>query len=239
VNDAVLPRLSAESITVVLGGRTILRDVTLHVEPGEILGVFGPSGAGKSTLFRALAGEIALDRGRVLIDGVDVTQRPLWQRARAGLGYVPQTPSVLFDLSVAENLAVFQRFASRSTGFPSAEAIARTLGLGNRMDVRAASLSGGERRRLELTRALSVGPRVLLCDEPFSAVDPGGIGKIAEALAVVSNEGTSIVLADHNTAVALPLCRRAALLADGEIAIVTLAGEFSEDDLVRTHYIEA
>ena len=232
---AVTPRLSAEGITVRIAGREVVRSVSLEVAPGEVLGVFGPSGAGKSTLFRALAGEERPASGVVRIDGEDVSRRPLWQRARRGLGYLPQTPSVLLDLTVAENLAVFGRLGGRTLGAGDLEA----LGRAGRLDVVAGSLSGGERRRLELGRALCASPRVLLCDEPFAAIDPLGASRVTERLRAAAGEGLSVVIADHHVAEALRLCDRAALLLEGEIALIAPPGEFCDHELVRKHYVLA
>jgi lipopolysaccharide export system ATP-binding protein len=233
--------LVAEGISVHLGGAAVLRGASLAVAAGEILGVFGPSGAGKSTLFRALAGEERLTAGRVLLAGVDVTSRPLWQRARRGLGYVPQTPSVLLDLTVAENLAVFRRLAPRREGALTAQPVATDelladLGLAGRAGVRAGALSGGERRRLELARALVAAPRVLLCDEPFAAIDPQGAERVGARLRALADGGGAVVLADHHVAAALRLCDRAALLLGGEIASVASPVEFCRDALVQKHY---
>lgn len=246
-------RLVAEGISVQLGGAHVLRGVSLTVAAGEVLGIFGPSGAGKSTLFRALAGEERLTAGRVILGGADVTGRPLWERARRGLGYIPQTPSVLLDLTVAENLAVFQALAPRREEPPRSvtSAPAHTdppnhaarpaelidvLGLAGRRDVRAAELSGGERRRLELARALSAAPSVLLCDEPFAAIDPQGSARAGAALRALADRGAAIVLADHHVAEALRLCDRAALLLHGEIAVVATPAEFCRDARVEQHY---
>jgi len=229
--------LAAEALTVKLGGVLVLRGVSLAARRGEVLGLFGPSGAGKSTLFRALAGEEPVARGRVLLRGEDVTGLPLWKRARRGLGYLPQTPSVLVDLTVAENLAVFERLGYRGSAAGGRAAdLAREVGLGDRMGVRAGSLSGGERRRLELVRALSASPSVLLCDEPFAAVDPAGTGRVMEALLRLKAEGSAVLLADHHAAEALKVCDRALLLLEGEIAVEAPAAEFSDHDLVRKHY---
>ncbi len=216
----------------------MLRAVTIGAAAGEVLGIFGPSGAGKSTLFRALAGEQPLRAGSVLLDGHDVTALPLWRRARRGLGYLPQTPSVLWDLTVAENLAVFRSVAPRAPG-PDLDpsALAAELGLEARLDVRAGSLSGGERRRLELARALSASPRVLLCDEPFAAIDPLGAARVAARLRAFAAAGAAVIIADHHVAEALGLCHRAALLIEGELALVAEPAAFSADPLVRKHYV--
>jgi lipopolysaccharide export system ATP-binding protein len=231
------PLLSAEGVTVHLGGAPVLRGVTLDVQAGEILGVFGPSGAGKSTLFRALAGEARLTEGRVRLDGADVTALPLWERARRGLGYVPQTPSVLVDLTALENLAVFRRLARPAReGRPDPAALLADLGLRGRGTVLAGSLSGGERRRLELARALSAGPRVLLCDEPFAAIDPHGAEQAGARLRALASGGGAVVIADHHVAAALRLCDRAALLLEGEVAVVADPARFCRDPRVRRHY---
>ena len=230
------PLLVADGIAVRLGDALVLRDVRFEVAAGEVLGVFGPSGAGKSTLFRALAGEERLAAGRVLLDGEDASGLPLWQRARRGLGYLPQTPSVLWDLSVAENLAAFRALSPLTTSVGVGGAV-DALGLGERLHVRASSLSGGERRRLELLRALSVGPRVLLCDEPFAAVDPVGAARVGAALRALAASGAAVLIADHHVAEALELCDRAALLLDGEIGAVATPEAFRRHPLVRKHYV--
>jgi lipopolysaccharide export system ATP-binding protein len=234
------PLLSAEGVTVHLGGAAVLRRVSIAVRAGEVLGVFGPSGAGKSTLFRALAGEARLSEGRVRLDGLDVTALPLWERARRGLGYVPQTPSVLLDLTALENLAVFRRLArpARPThgARPDPSVLLADLGLEGRAGVLAGALSGGERRRLELARALSAAPRVLLCDEPFAAIDPHGAVQAGARLRALCAAGSAVVIADHHAAAALRLCDRAALLLDGEVAVVADPPGFCADPRVRKHY---
>jgi len=227
--------LSAEKISVRLGGAAVLREVSIEVRAGEVLGVFGPSGAGKSTLFRALAGEERAASGVVRIGGVDVTRLPLWRRARLGLGYLPQTPSVLWDLTVAENLEVFRALARGGSG-EEASALAARIGLAERLDVRASSLSGGERRRLELGRALAGAPRVLLCDEPFAAIDPLGTARVGEQLRALAAAGGAVIVADHHVAEALRLCHRAALLLEGEVAVIAAPEVFQGDPLVRKHY---
>ena len=233
--------LAAEGLSVRLGGAPVLHDLRLEVSAGEVLGIFGPSGAGKSTLFRALAGDEPLASGRVLLAGEDVSRLPLWKRARRGLGYVPQTPSVLWDLTVAENLAVFHRLAPRpridpAVGHDGGAALLAALGLAGRADVRADALSGGERRRLELARALVAEPRVLLCDEPFAAIDPQGAEGAGALLRGVAARGGAVVLADHHVAEALRLCDRAALLLGGELVVVGAPHEFCRDPRVRKHY---
>jgi lipopolysaccharide export system ATP-binding protein len=230
--------LACDGLSVALGGRAILRAIALEVAAGEVLGVFGPSGAGKSTLFRALAGEERAAVGRVTLTGVDASRWPLWRRAREGLGWLPQGPSVLWDLTVAQNLAVFVEAGRRRTlGRGEPGRTVDELGLADRLGTPASALSGGERRRLELVRALCGGPRVLLCDEPFAAIDPLGAGRVATRLRrAAREEGCAVLIADHHVAEALDLCDRAALLLGGEVALTLPPDAFRRHDLVRSHY---
>ncbi|MGO8993975.1 MAG: ATP-binding cassette domain-containing protein [Polyangiaceae bacterium] len=227
-------RLVGEGLHVVRGGKDILRGIDLEVRSGEVLAVLGPSGAGKSTLFRALVGELPA-KGRVLFDGADVSDWPLWRRSRAGVGYVPQTPSVLWNLTVRGNLLAFHRIVHGEPG--DTEAGARRVELEGRLDVPAGELSAGERRRLELARALVRPPRVLICDEPFAGVDPVGSAKIAKLLQGLAHDGVAIVLADHHVAEALALATRAMLLLDGRVATAGDPASFQDDPLVRGRYL--
>lgn len=231
--------LQAESVGVRLGGKVVLRDVSFEARAGEVLGIFGPSGAGKSTLFRVLAGEERIGAGRVRIAGEDVTALPLWRRARRGLGYVPQTPSVLWDLTAMENLLVFRDLAYGGKGRADLAALLAEIGLDGREGVLASALSGGERRRLEIARALTAAPRALLCDEPFAAIDPIGSERAAAILRRLADDGAAVVIADHHVAQALRLCDRAALLIGGEIAAVARPDEFLGLPLVQKHYTAA
>jgi lipopolysaccharide export system ATP-binding protein len=189
--------------------------VDLTLAPGRILGLLGPSGAGKSTLFGVLSGDLLAAGGQVWLGDRDVTALPLWQRARLGLSYMPQTPSVLHDLTVARNIACFERVAGR----PGAAAPwVERLELEPLRDRLAGRLSGGERRRLELVRALVPAPRVLLLDEPFSGLDPRLAQRVGELLREVARGGAALLLADHRLREVLALCDEAALLVDGTLA---------------------
>ena len=229
------PVLVARDLRITRGGREILRGVTVQVRPGEVLGVLGPSGAGKSTLFRAMVGETPPDAGRVEFQGKDVTGKPLWTRAREGIGYVPQGPSVLWDLTVRANLETFRRVAGLRDG-GSREAAAQ-VGLEDRLEVQAGELSGGERRRLELARAITRTPKVLVCDEPFAGVDPAGAERLGCLLRDLARAGTAIVLADHHVDEALRVCTHAVLLVDGVVVASAAASEFAEHPVVRGRYL--
>jgi lipopolysaccharide export system ATP-binding protein len=232
------PVLSAAGLRVTRGIRRLIDGVGLEAKAGEIVGVLGPSGAGKSTLFRALSGEAPADEGVVTLDGRDVSGWPLWKRARAGIGYVPQGPSVLWDLTVAENLEAYRQIAGLAPD--SAQQVlpaATRVGLENRLDVRAAHLSAGERRRLEVARALTRSPRVVLCDEPFAGVDPAGVRRVGDLLRSLAAGGAAVLLADHHVTEALRICSRALLLLDGAVAESASASEFPDLPLVRARYL--
>ena len=229
-------RLAARGVVVVLAGTEVIRGVTLSLEEGQVVGVLGPSGAGKTTLFRAMVGELGLARGCIEIDGHDVSREPLWRRVRRGVGYVPQTPSVLWDLTVEQNLATFERLARVASPLGAPE-WARRVELADRLTVRAGELSGGERRRLELGRALLGRPRVLVCDEPFAGIDPAGAERMGNLLRDLANGGTAVVLADHHVAEALRVCDRAILLVDGKVEASGGPEAFREHPLVQSRYL--
>jgi len=229
-------------VRVARGTKTIVRGLDMTGYRGEVLGVLGPSGAGKSTLFRALVGEISVTSGRIELLGEDVTTLPLWARARRGLSYVPQTPSVLWDLSVRDNLASYHRVVhGRVSAAREEEAIASLalrVALDDRMDVRAGELSGGERRRLELARALTRPPKVLICDEPFAGVDPQQASRLGDMLRLLAvTEKVCVMLADHHVEEALRVCTRAILLLDGEIAAEAEPEAFREHPTVVGRYL--
>jgi lipopolysaccharide export system ATP-binding protein len=228
-------RLAAKGLRLVRGGRVVLRDVDLAADGGEVVGLLGPSGAGKSTLFRAVAGDLDVDAGSVRLDGDDITSWPLWRRARAGIGYMPQEPSVLWELTVRENLKVFREIGLGSAG--DAVVAAKEVGLEDRLDVKAGELSAGERRRLEFARAVTRPVRVLVCDEPFAGVDPAGAARLGELLAGVAKRGTAVLLADHHVPEALRVCTRAVLLLDGSVAASGSPEAFRDHPLVRERYL--
>jgi lipopolysaccharide export system ATP-binding protein len=230
--------LASRDLRVDRGEKTILRGVNVSAAPGEVVGVLGPSGAGKSTLFRALVGELPPSAGAVMLFGEDVTRDPLWKRARAGISYVPQSPSVLWDLTVRENLVVYHRIVHGKTEEEErVPKLAKRVALDERMDVRAGDLSGGERRRLELARALTRNPKVLVCDEPFAAIDPQQATRLGDMLRALADDGVAVLLADHHVAEALRVCTRALLLLDGAVAVEAAPDAFREDPLVQGRYL--
>ena len=227
--------LEGRGLTVRYGRARVLRGVDVAVESGRVLALLGPTGAGKTTLFRVLVGDLAPEEGRVWLAGRDVTGLPIWKRVRCGLGYIPQAPSVLPDLDMGSNLRVFEKLAGRGERGP--EYWAGVVGLSHRLSLRAGDLSGGERRLLEMARALIGQPDVLVCDEPFAGIDPAGAMRVAELLRDRAAHGLGILLSDHHAAIALRVCDEAALLVDGAIVVRAPRDRFAAEPMVRDTYL--
>ncbi len=234
------PVLRAVDLVAGWGRRPVLDGVGFSVRPGERVGLLGPNGAGKTTLFDALAGRLRPRSGRVLLDGDDVTGEPRHRLARRGFAYVPQTPSVFLDLTVRDNLsAVRGSPAARRPQAPGAidDALQRWA-LTAVAERRAGVLSGGERRRLEVARALLSAPRLLLLDEPFAGLDPGGRRALREGLKDLP-EGTALMLTDHAADDVLATCARVLVLIDGRLVSDGPAAEFAPGDPVHRRYFGA
>jgi len=214
----VTPTLDVRRLRVARGRTPVLHGIDLQVQAGERVAVLGPNGAGKSTLFEAIAGRLPV-QGRLLIDGWEPGRARLPQRARRGLGYVPQGPSVFADLTVRANLEAALG-APAFRGPAPADAIEQTLqrwGLQPLASRRAAELSGGERRRLEVARGLLLNPRLLLLDEPFAGLDPAGRAALAEGLRGALGD-VALVVTDHAAHDVLALCERCVVLVDGRVS---------------------
>ncbi len=233
-------RLSAEGLIKRYRGRAVVNGVQLHVDQGEVVGLLGPNGAGKTTCFYILVGLIAADGGRVTLNGRDVTDQPMHLRARQGLGYLAQEPSVFRRLSVTQNLlAVLEtrRELKKTQREELSDDLLREFGLYALRDHQAISLSGGERRRLEIARALAVEPRFILLDEPFAGVDPISVGDIQQIVRDLSQRNIGILITDHNVRETLAICNRAYIINQGAVLAQGEPADILENAEVRNVYL--
>ena len=212
-------RLRGEGLCKTYGKRPVLRNVTIEVKGGEVVGLLGPNGAGKTTTFSIIIGIIRPDRGKVLYNDEDLTTLPMHQRARKGVTYLPQEPSVFRKLTVEENiLAILETLP-----FSADERRTRLAQLLSDLHIehlnthRADSLSGGERRRVEITRALVLSPSFMLLDEPFAGIDPLSVVDIQEIILQLRGRGIGVLVTDHNVRETLSICDRAYILSDGSV----------------------
>ena len=214
-----LPSISTENLVKVYGDREVVRGVNVSVKAGEVVGLLGPNGAGKTTCFYMIVGLIAATRGKVIFNDQDITALPMYKRARLGIGYLPQEASVFRKLSVADNIrAILETLPmKRSEIEKKTQEALENLGLTKVAKQKAYTLSGGERRRLEITRALVTNPQFLLMDEPFSGVDPISVQEVQQIIINLKKRGIGILITDHNVRETLRVVDRAYLLYDGKI----------------------
>ncbi len=232
-------RLVAQGLEKGYRRRTVVRDVSLEVGAGEVVGLLGPNGAGKTTTFYMIVGLVRPDRGHILLHDRDITTLPMHQRARMGLGYLPQEPSVFRQMSAADNiLAVLETLPLDSVG--RAEHLERLLSelhLQALRDTKGHSLSGGERRRVEIARALALEPRFMLLDEPFAGIDPISVLEIQRLIQDLRDRGIGILITDHNVRETLGICERAYILHDGMVLTAGSPQEIVNDAMVRKVYL--
>ena len=233
------PRLAAEGLCRRFGRRDVVRDVAVDLSPGEVVGLLGPNGAGKTTIFRMLSGALRATEGRVGLNGTDITSWPLFRRARMGLIYLPQEVSVFRRLSVSQNIEAVLETVERDRAVRKdrLEALLSELGLSERATQRAGALSGGERRRLEITRALVLEPSFMLLDEPLAGVDPIAVEDIQQIISDLKARGIGIMITDHNVRETLSVCDRAYILNDGSVLKSGSPEEIVADARVREVYL--
>ena len=231
--------LSASELTKSYRGRTVLDQVSLKLERGEIVGLLGPNGAGKTTTFYIIVGLVAPDNGQVRLGGRDITELPMYRRARSGISYLPQEPSVFRKLTVQENLRSIAETLSISSA--KREALTSTLleefGIDNLRDQGAYTLSGGERRRLEIARALVLTPRFILLDEPFAGIDPLAVLDIQRIVGRLKERGIGVLITDHNVRETLNITDRAYIISDGRILREGSPEQLTNDDEVKKVYL--
>jgi len=220
--------------------RKVVRDVSLSVEAGEIVGLLGPNGAGKTTSFYMVVGLVPADAGTVELDGVDITRLPMHARAQRGIGYLPQEASVFRKLSTADNiLAILEtrKDLDKAGRQQELERLLEELHISHIRDGQGQSLSGGERRRVEIARALAANPRFILLDEPFAGVDPIAVQDIQSIVHHLKARGIGVLITDHNVRETLSLCERAYILAEGTVIATGTPAELLADATVRKVYL--
>jgi lipopolysaccharide export system ATP-binding protein len=233
--------LRTEDLTKSYGGRTVVRGVSLEITSGEVVGLLGPNGAGKTTTFAMVVGLTSPDSGRVLLDGADVTEDPMYVRSRRGIGYLPQEPSIFRGLTVEQNLLAILETLSvdAATRYRRMRELLAELGLTPLAKSAAYTLSGGERRRVEITRALVMSPQFMLLDEPFAGIDPIAVTDIQKIIFHLKTRGIGVLITDHNVRETLRITDRAYIVHDGVIFRSGTPGTLADDDEVKRIYLGA
>ena len=231
--------LEAKKLEKSYRGRKIVRGVSVQVRFGEVVGLLGPNGAGKTTTFYMVVGLIRPDQGRVVLDGTDITRMPMYQRARHGIGYLSQEPSVFRKLSVADNLmAILETMdISKIERKERQEVLLKELGIEHLANSKAYTLSGGERRRLEIARALTLSPKFILLDEPFAGIDPLAVQDIQGIISLLKGKGIGILITDHNVRETHAITDRAYIISDGMIIAAGTPDEITTSPRVREFYL--
>ena len=236
-----MPTLTTRDLVKSYGGRTVVKGVNVEVASGEVVGLLGANGAGKTTTFSMVVGLTAPDSGRVLLDGHDVTDDPMYVRARKGIGYLPQEPSIFRGLTVEQNIMAILETLSLSGSERRARLreLLAELGLTPLAKSPAYTLSGGERRRAEITRALVMSPKFMLLDEPFAGIDPIAVTDIQKIIAHLRDRGIGVLITDHNVRETLKITDRAYIVHDGVIFKSGTPQSLADDEDVKRIYLGA
>jgi lipopolysaccharide export system ATP-binding protein len=231
--------LAAQNLMKQFRKRPVLRGVSVSVRRGEVVGLLGPNGAGKTTCFYIITGLIKADAGVIVLDGVDVTNQPMYRRARLGIGYLPQEASVFRGLSVAENIRAVLEIVEpdRERRRVQLEALLKEFSISHLSEAPAVALSGGERRRVEIARALASRPNFILLDEPFAGIDPIAVGDIRSLVAHLKDRGIGVLVTDHNVRETLDIVDRAYIIHEGKVLREGLPSEIVDDENVRRVYL--
>jgi lipopolysaccharide export system ATP-binding protein len=231
--------LTGMALTKRYGQRDVVRSVDLEVKPTEVVGLLGPNGAGKTTTFNMVAGGVKPSSGEVFLGETDITDLPMYRRARLGITYLPQEPSIFRKLSVAENVnAILETVEpSRTVRRERLRELLAELGLTEKADLKGDTLSGGERRRVEITRALVLDPQFMLLDEPFAGIDPIAVIDIQKIIEQLKGKGIGVIITDHNVRETLSICDHAYIIKDGEIIRKGTPEEIASDEQVRQIYL--
>jgi lipopolysaccharide export system ATP-binding protein len=231
--------LEAKKLEKTYRGRQVVKGASFQVKHGEVVGLLGPNGAGKTTSFYMVVGLVKPDHGRVVLDGVDITRMPMYQRARNGIGYLAQEPSVFRKLTVAENLTAILETLGLSDleRRDRRDSLLAELGIAHLADNLAYTLSGGERRRVEIARALTMSPKFILLDEPFAGIDPLAVQDIQGIISLLKKKGIGILITDHNVRETLAITDRTYIINDGKIIEAGTPEEITASPRVRESYL--
>lgn len=231
--------LEAKKLEKSYRGRKIVRGISLQVKKGEVVGLLGPNGAGKTTTFYMVVGLVRPEQGRVLLDGADITSMPMYKRAKNGIGYLPQEPSVFRKLTVAENLMAILETMDLSSAErrERRDGLLDELGISHLADSMAYTLSGGERRRVEIARALTLSPKFILLDEPFAGIDPLAVQDIQGIISFLKGKGIGVLITDHNVRETLAITDRAYIISEGKIIEAGTSAEITASPRVRQFYL--
>ncbi len=231
--------LRTENLVKQFSRRTVVRDVSIELAPGEVVGLLGPNGAGKTTTFRMTVGLLRPNRGHIWFRNRDVTRLPMYRRAREGMAYLPQEPSVFRQLTVRQNLLAILEYQpmTRAARREKADALLEELGVAHVADNFAYSLSGGERRRTEICRALVTEPKVFLLDEPFAGIDPIAVADLQETVAHLKDKGIGVLITDHNVRDTLAITDRAYIISEGSVICAGTPKEIAENPTAREIYL--
>ena len=235
-----MSRLSASNLSKRYKSRTVLKDLSIEVASGEVVGLLGPNGAGKTTAFYMIVGLVPCDNGRIELDGRELTRLPMHRRAQLGLGYLPQEASVFRKLTVAQNIGAILETRPKLDADARAarlEALLDELHIGHIRDSLGQSLSGGERRRVEIARALAADPQFILLDEPFAGVDPLSVADIQRSIEHLRARGIGVLITDHNVRETLGICGRAYIVNQGSVIASGSAAEILANPEVREVYL--
>lgn len=239
-NETAVKKLQALNLAKSYKKRQVVIDVSLEVEAAQIVGLLGPNGAGKTTCFYMIAGLVKADKGQVLINGQDISRAPMHGRARAGLGYLPQEASIFRKLSVADNIMAIletRKDLNRKQRLAKMESLLQEFHITHIRDSLGMSLSGGERRRVEIARALATDPKFILLDEPFAGVDPISVADIKEIVRHLKDRGIGVLITDHNVRETLDICETAFIVSEGHIIASGNSTAILANDKVRQVYL--
>lgn len=234
-----MDKLIGENLVKKYKKRTVVKNATLNVTRGEVVGLLGPNGAGKTTTFYMIVGMIKPNGGKVFLNDMDITKMPMYKRARLGIGYLPQEASIFRQLTVEENIYSVLEFMklSNSERKERTEQLLEDLGITHIRKTKGYQLSGGERRRTEIARALATNPKFILLDEPFAGIDPIAVEDIMTIVSNLKNRGIGVLITDHNVHETLSIVDRAYILIEGEIFRSGKSEELANDELVRKLYL--